>query len=155
MELTENVFFPTGFARALAKGVHLYPDENLWDIEDDRLKQQAEDEIRRLREFQQLAMFASYEDSIYAYVDKDDLLEDQEKVLKIIHKTTSLWAKGHIADTLLAKITITQDSKIMTQAATLLLENLGVSKGEGGNGGGMKQLNVFLTKAQETEKEET
>ena len=142
-------FFPTDFAADLAESVGLFSYKRLHEYEEDLHSirplppdanwadkfveqakkskvQQAEEEGMRLREFQQLAVYGSFEEALYAYTNQE-ITEDQAKVLAKIHESTQTWVKGSVADKAIQMLKKSEDPKLIKEMSILLLETLGTS----------------------------
>ncbi len=139
------MFFPTEFAKQIAITVELHPETDLWDMEDLAEKKLAELYIQKLKEFQQLALYCEIDEAMVAYTGIG-INAEQKVALMLIAKSTQSWALGHVADTLLAKISTTENEKIMAQAAGLLMSSMGAGELDGKGQAAAKTLVVKLTK---------
>lgn len=129
---------PTRFAQKVAASVDMYHSE-LYD----GLKQQAVttdpkeleavqkwiDLHERLEHFQQMAVSCDFEDAMVSY-HGIEISEDQESMLKMIHKSTVHWLIGAVTEQIINKIGSERiTNKDFAQLAVLAFENL-VSGGE-------------------------
>ena len=115
-----TMVFPSEFAKRLARSVKLHPID-LALIRDKEKKANAVDEMFRMKEFQQMSLYNSFEESMIIYLGIK-LTKEQTAMLKIIHKSTGPWAKGFIAENLLG--TMGLDSKATTENSKVLLDSL-------------------------------
>ena len=134
--------FPNDFALDMARTVDLFCEESPQVLQKllqaavaaDNEEAEYECEMRfkqfdALQRFQQLATVGSYDDSILAY-HGIELSEQQESILKVIHKSTPIWVQGKMADILIRKMGETNtDGRTMSQIAEVLLDAI---KTEGG-----------------------
>ena len=118
--------FPTEFVKKIASTVELHGGADLVytprkerDTEDFK---KAESLYVALQDFQKLAAYNDFENSLIAYTGIE-LTQDQMTALRVIHKSTGPWMKGHVADKLLTKMN-SDDSKVVVNIAAMLLDSL-------------------------------
>ena len=116
-----STVFPSEFAKNIAIGVDLYPPTSVMAIKD---KDERNFEIAKmvmLKEFQQMSVYGSFNDALIVY-DSVVLGEEQITALKTIHKSTAPWARGLVAEKMLASISSSKKDSAMN--AKVLIESL-------------------------------
>lgn len=147
-------YFPTDFAKRLARRVSLYPRREIYDYDE-----WSEDEkvIRRrnralalhkaLSEFQELSISCKLEESLVAYHDIE-LNEEQNGILKIIHESTASWVMGTLVQKLLTHIAASSTSKDTKELSEILMS---IIKGDTEGGGNAQKFEALIIKTTKRE----
>jgi len=93
-----NRNLPTTFAESLGQQFGLLAEEGR-----DFQKNNGHEKRNVMRTFQQMAVAASFQDSLIAY-NGQDLDKDQIQALKVIYRSTKPWMLGHVVGVLLDKL---------------------------------------------------
>lgn len=112
-------FMPTVFAKKLARFEKLYSaHEDINSIKDEKEQDHAEYLHEKLAEFQKMSIGGEFEEALIVYT-RDDISDEQETALRIIHKQTKVWVRGYIAERLMNSIE--KDPKSMAGIANQIV----------------------------------